>query len=468
MFMKGELAWPLTITKQESFQMNMKYTRWILVTCSLVVMLVAGNARALDIDLARFVTAKRAQAKDLAGTQTNKVPAIVWSFFDAVRVDDWETSTNLAARIESIGRIQATNSESMSPGLATAIWPTISETIGAYEQFHEWDNKLLHRFGSNVVSSIPKGSIYFGGTDPGRFLISALSESHQEGIPFFTITQNQLVDGRYLEYLRTMYGKKIYIPSAKDSEIDFQEYLNDAERRLKSGKLKPGEDVSMREGRMHVSGQVAVMEINGLLVKTLLEKNPEREFYVEESFPLDWMYPYLSPHGLIMSLQHKPLTELDEKSVQKDQVYWQQFTGELIGDWINEKTSVKEICDFVNRVYKHEKLDGFKGDTAFIKNDESQKCFSKLRSSIAGLYFWRMQHAKTESEKARMRTAADLAFRQAFALCPYSPEAVYRYSQFLMDLKRPADAIQIAEASSRIDPDNADIRNLVKSLHKVE
>src|SRR3954462_6420502 len=95
-----------------------------------LVGLVTGNAHALDLDMARFATAKRAQAKDLAGTQTNKVPSVVWSFFDAVRVDDWETATNLAGRVENIGRNLDTNAGSLSPALQTAIWPTISETIG--------------------------------------------------------------------------------------------------------------------------------------------------------------------------------------------------------------------------------------------------------------------------------------------------------------------------------------------------
>jgi len=36
------------------------------------------------------------------------------------------------------------------------------------------------------------------------------------------------------------------------------------------------------------------MTINGLLAKIIFDKNPNREFYIEESFPLDWMYPYLN------------------------------------------------------------------------------------------------------------------------------------------------------------------------------
>ena len=66
----------------------------------------------------------------------------------------------------------------------------------------------------------------------------------------------------------------------------------------------------MVDGKVQVSGQVAVMGINGLMTKVIFDRNPDREFYVEESFPLDWMYPYLEPHGLIMKLNRQPLAQL--------------------------------------------------------------------------------------------------------------------------------------------------------------
>jgi hypothetical protein len=440
----------------------------LLLVCTLFA-LAASPAGALDQDLLRFVAAKEAQARELGKAQTNKVPSIVWSFFDAVRVDDWETATNLGERLEQAsGRQAATGEPAVSPALQTAIWSPITEIIGAYDAFHEWNNKWLHRFGREIIDSIPKGSIYFGGTDPGRFIISALSESQRDGRPFFTLTQNQLADMTYLEYLRTMYGNKIQIPTAGDSLKAFQEYVADVGQRLKEGRLKPGEDVKMVDGKIQVTGQVAVMEINALLVKSIFQKNPDREFYVEESFSLDWMYSYLSPHGLIFKLHSKPLTELRVETVQQDQDYWRRFTGELIGNWLTEKTTVKEVCDFGEKVYLHKDLSGFKGDAGFAGNDESQKCFSKLRSAIAGLYVWRGGQAKDEDEKARMRQAADLAYRQALALCPYSPEAAFRYAQLLENLKRHDDAVRVAETLLRHDPNDASAQGLVRQLRKAD
>lgn len=443
-----------------------------LAAIGIFVCAFAQEVKALDPDLERFVGSKLAEARAAAEVQTNKVPSFVWSFFNAIRVDDWETATNIARRLEAAsGRYSSSNHETMSPALQSAIWPSISESIGAYEEFHSWDNKWLHRFGTNIIDSIPRGNIYFGGTDPGRFIISALADSQRDGRPFFILTQNQLADSAYLDYLRDIYGRKLYVPTTDDLQKAFEDYSEDAAKRMRSGQLKPGEDVHQdNDGHVEVSGQIAVMEINGLLAKVILEQNPGQECYIEESFPLDWMYPQLSPHGLIMQLHHNALGELDRKTVEKDMGYWKRLVSDAVGDVVNETNSIHDLCDFCEKVYLRKDFTGFKGDAAFAHNESAQKCFSKLRSSLAGLYVWRMEHARNGDERDSMRKAADVAFRQAFALCPYSPEAVFRYTKFLSDLNRPDDAILIAETSLRMGHPETDgyVRPLIRRLHHAD
>lgn len=67
-----------------------------------------------------------------------------------------------------------------------------------------------------------------------------------------------------------------------------------------------------------------------------------------------------------------------------------------------------------------------------------------------------------------MRSAADLAFRQAIALCPRPPEAVFRYSNRLMQLGRPAAALMIAQVLSQLSPDDTSARDLVQRLREVK
>ena len=284
--------------------------------------------------------------------------------------------------------------------------------------------------------------------------------------PFFVLTQNALADGGYLAYLRDMYGDKIYTPTDTDSQKCFADYTADAQRRSQQQKLQRGESFKMVNGKAQISGQVAVMQINGLLAKIIFDKNPGHEFYVEESFPLDWMYPYLEPHGLIMKINRQPLSELSDDLVSQDRDYWTKYLSPMIGGWLNDDTPVSQVAAIAEKVYLRHDLRGFTGDPRFVQSDFSYKTFSKLRSSIAGIYMWRLDQASGEAEKDRMARAADFAFRQAWALCPTSPEAVFRYINFLLKQKRNSDALLVATTCLKLDPNNAQIKNLVSQLQQ--
>jgi beta-lactamase regulating signal transducer with metallopeptidase domain len=388
-------------------------------------------------------------------------------FFAAADKGAWPTVTNIWSEMEAhtLGLSKSTN------GYPHGMWlQPMRETFGAIEAFAAGSEAYSKVFGDDIIQSIPTGSIYFGGTDPGRFIITALQKSHVNGEPFFTLTQNALADGTYLEYLRSMFSGKIYIPTDADSQKSFQDYSADAQVRLKANQLKPGEDVKVTPGRVQVSGQTAVMEINGLLVKIIFDKNPGREFFIEESFPLDWMYPNLEPHGLIFKINRQPLTELSDAMVQQDRDYWQKLVPGMIGGWLNDDTSVMEVTAFAEKVFLQHDLGGFTGDPRFVQNDYACKMFSKLRSSIGGLYAWRAQHATDASEKERMNDAADFAFRQAFALCPYSPEVVFRYVNLLKSRNRGADALLVAETAAKMPSmkgrDGDQVRDLIKQLEQ--
>ncbi len=432
-----------------------------------------------DERLRAFFAAKANQAHQLNEQEPKPLAPEVWPYFEAGMKGDWTTATNLWwAMRERAGQYDNLKMKSDERICATPVWSTILETDLAWEQFANWQKKYVLAYGNDIIKSIPPGSIYFGGTDPGRGVITAMSESHAEGKPFFTITQNAFADGMYLDYLRAMYGSKLYMPTADDSKRCFNEYLADAEQRLKAHKLRPGEDVKEVGGKVQVSGQIAVMAINGQLSKLIFDKNPDRACYIEESFPLDWMYPHLSPNGLIMKINRQPLSELSPEIVGQDHEYWARYVAPMIGDWLTEEIPLKEVTDFIERAYWKQDLRGFKGDPLYLQDGWAQAAFSKLRSSIGGLYAWRANHASNDAEKDRMAREAEFAFRQALVLCPRSPEAVFRYVSLLMNRNRLADALLIARTADHPTPpsvqlpsgtprDNPQIDGLIKNLEQM-
>jgi tetratricopeptide (TPR) repeat protein len=87
------------------------------------------------------------------------------------------------------------------------------------------------------------------------------------------------------------------------------------------------------------------------------------------------------------------------------------------------------------------------------------------------MYAWRLGPScppefrqKTPAGQAALIRETDFAFKQAFTFCPYSPEAVYRYINFLLPLGRFDDAILIAKTCLKLDPYNDQITGLIKNL----
>jgi tetratricopeptide (TPR) repeat protein len=281
-------------------------------------------------------------------------------------------------------------------------------------------------------------------------------------------------------------------PSAEDSEVTYKEFYADAQRRVEHDRdhpnepkqVHPDENISEENGQMQVTGNGAVMRINGMLTKLIFERNPDHEFYVEESFPLDWMYAHLTPFGVIMKINRQAVTELTPEMVERDHQFWSDYSERTIGNWITYDTSVKEICDFCDKVYVTHDYSGFKGDPKFVRDEDAQKSFSKLRNAIgASIYGWRAGQlggsappppALNEAGHARMLKETEFALKQAFALCPFSPEAVYHLMVLYFGQQRLEDIRLILKVALKLDPHSdqfngwlANVENEIGKQHEM-
>ncbi len=537
--------------------------------------LVTAQGRQQLDQLKSFSRAKLDQAKMLTASSGEKISPEYQRFFDAAIKGDVQTVTNMFESFKKRHpQYERRPGVPMDIRLCTSPWEGALEIGLAYDHFANCDPKFTQTAVDDVFQTIPPGSIYFGGTDPGRGLPTAFSKSHVDADPFYTLTQNALANGDYLDYLQDTYGerrhwlgalaearradrelqtwdrefqtaldteaslmshlpehdpkcdaadnatdalrkkrvqrtseilaqlqartdaskkeallnqppKSIYIATEEEMQNAFKDYTADAKKRLEHDQqfpneprqIKPGENVRVdSNGVVQATGQIAVMAINARIAKIIFDKNPDREFYVEESFPLDWMYPHLEPAGPIMNINRDPLAELQDNVIHKDHDYWQRRVGEWLGNWLTPETPVNAVTDFVEKIYVRHDLSGFTGDPKFIHDNYAPKMFSKWRGSIGGLYSWRMGVSpdngpvpheylpKNDADRQRLIAEADFAFKQAFAICPTSPEAVYRYVNFLLDQKRKSDALLIAQAAAHIDP--AHFNGLVSNLSR--
>lgn len=310
-----------------------------------------------------------------------------------------------------------------------------------------------------------RDAVLYGGTDPGRFVptymifvesqVPPRAKTRMAKYPdsgtfdrsdVYIITQNALADSTYMSYIRDHYGHErpvnnapiqrllgrhkaypkdsIWIPSEQDAQRAFQQYVEE----LRTRPPMAGEDVRVEGGRVSVQGVAGVMAINGILTKMIFDNNRHKHsFYVEESYVIPWMYPYLEPYGIIMKINKDPLAQIDPAMVARDRKYWDELYNDL------------------------------KNDPRFLRDDVAQKTFSKLRSAIGGLYAFR-----------RMTNEAEYAYKQAIELCPDSPEANFRLAQLYVELARFDDATDILEGYQKRDPYNTKIREAINSIKDIK
>ncbi len=323
---------------------------------------------------------------------------------------------------------------------------------------------LMFKPGSGYPE-MEKDAVLYGGTDPGRFVptymifcesrVSPRNRFHDKDFDrsdVYIITQNALADTTYMSYIRdhydfsrpkndslfqrmlgrdTVYPKEpIHIPTPSDSAMAFQKYVQG----VQSGAIPPSADLKIENGRVSVQGVGGVMAINGILAQWIFEKNKQKHaFYVEESYVIPWMYPYLRPHGVIMKIEKDPIPppQADNAKwseiITRDRSYWDKLSG-----------------DFLAR-------------PEFVRNNDAKKSFSKMRSAIAGLYVFRGLHQE-----------AEYAFKQSLELCPESPEANFRLADLYIQQHRYDEAINLIESYLKLDIYNTNAKNFLANIKNLK
>lgn len=423
--------------------------------------------------LRAFFAAKEQQAKALVDGDQERVHPEIWRYFGAAARGDWREVHRLYWRLALVSN----QFEESKPDerMQTPAWHPVNETFRAYEKFSLCPPRFLLLFAHEVTNAIPPGSIYFGGSDPGRFLVTFLSKSHVDGDPFFTLTQNALCDGLYIGYLREMYGDKIHVPTLEERQQAFEDYVAEAKTRLEQGTTYPDEKVNLVDSRVSVAGLGGVRGVCGNLVKTIVERNPHRECFIEPSLRLEWTYPRCAPHGFILKLNCDPLSKMSDEIVQRDRAFWKRHTTQLIGDWLTENTSLTNVMQFFERIYLRKNLSGFTGDREYVQHsrmwehlaEHVHPCMilSASRAASGEIYLWRIWNTRSTEEQERMAREADLAFRQALALCPYNTIAIDNYVLLLQAMRRFDELLLVVDTSAKFLADKPHIPGWKKSLH---
>jgi hypothetical protein len=201
----------------------------------------------------------------------------------------------------------------------------VLDAYGVAEQAHLWPAQKLLDYGNAILHSLRPGMVHVGGTDNGRWIPELLNET-SGGEQHIMVTQNAFADGRYLDFMNTLYSDRMTTLTTEDSQAAFQNYVTDAQKRLEHDQqfpdepkqVRPGENIQMVDGKVQVSGAASVMAINEQLLQSLMQKNPDLSFAVQESFPFKGTYGPQSEPGCLVA---RPTPRLWMKTV----VRWYSF-----------------------------------------------------------------------------------------------------------------------------------------------
>jgi hypothetical protein len=300
------------------------------------------------------------------------------------------------------------------------VWSAVLDAYGVAEQVHEWPAQKLLDYGNAILDSLRPGMVYVGGTDYGRWIPTLLNETSGRD-PHIIVTQNALADGRYVEYMNTLYGDRFAALTEADSQRAFSEYVTDAQRRLEHDlqfpdepkQLRAGEEVTMVDGKVQVGGQIAVMSINENLLQALMAKNPDLDFALQESSPLRGTYADALPLG--------PLMELGARDEQT--AFTPEHAAQSLDHWRNR----------VEQAFS---------DPEAIHSEYALKSYSHDTVSAANLLAAHNFTAEAEE-----------AYRLASQLWPSNPESVGGLADILVRDGRAPEARQLISDFAQRYPD---------------
>jgi tetratricopeptide (TPR) repeat protein len=318
--------------------------------------------------------------------------------------------------------------------LALPLWPLLFNYDGCSQRgrWFGWD------FGHDMLKDLPRGSVVLGGTDPGRFVPTymILGESTQppdvkrdpdfDRRDLYIITQNGVGEPLYRKYLADHYGADR--PKPKNS---FERWLGRAEAYPEKPLVFPTEqeinEVVSREMEASMAkGAVNPFLPHSVVTRLIWEKNRDaHEFFVEESFPMEWSYDHAEPHGLVYRINREPLKELSADIVRKDFEFWDDYLRKL------------------------------KGNPEYAKDYDAQRSFSKLRASTGNLY----RHRKMDSE-------AERAYRQALELWQGNGESLTALNNMLWELGDFDGVLAMLQPALDADPNNIGLWQLYINAEK--
>ncbi|MEM9557111.1 MAG: DUF2723 domain-containing protein [Acidobacteriota bacterium] len=194
------------------------------------------------------------------------------------------------------------------------------------------------RFGHDMLASLPRGAVLFGGSDAGRFVPTYMifGESvekprHKRDPAFdrrdvYLITQTQLLARFYRSYIRDHYGAERPAPGALGRLLGRDEAYPEKPLQLPSEN-----DVALLIRAIDTRGG-SIDELPSDVAHWIYRANRDaHEFFVEDSLDMPWTRPLAIPAGPVYRLARVPRPPTDDE-IAADHAYWRATLDRLLAD----------------------------------------------------------------------------------------------------------------------------------------
>ena len=285
------------------------------------------------------------------------------------------------------------------------------------------------KIGHDLLSDLPKGALYMGGSDPGYFIPKYMVACESVERPefkrdpsfdrhdIFVITQNMLAEDNYRQVCQMQYG-----PNRPDGGA-LGRWLG-----RKSGYPDGSIVIPSRSEATSVLGSLpesqwddGTMSSSAIAEWVFLHNRDSHRVFMEEQYPMSWSYKYAMPHGLCYELNHDTLTTLPKQIVDRDIKWWDDYIASL------------------------KKMKGFEEDVV------ARRAFARMRHTGGNIYMG-----------YNLNDAAKRAYMQELEICPDSNPASMALAYLLAKERNFEAAEEISKKALRLDPNSKILQGLVK------
>lgn len=266
----------------------------------------------------------RVRSAHALDAEDGSFPDAVWACLEPALNRDWG---RFRAAINDAQQNQSGNAQALdSSASVLPIW--IEDMVGLDRTIRQPGGAVALELARDTMRALPPKALVFGGTDFGRFVLEAarLLEDREDII---LICQHQLVQKPYREWVASRSAEALAFPGEDDTAKLMLDYAKE---------IVPEE--ALGAGGLEFVGYSHMVEIASRLSQRLIELNPERPVFIEESFPMPWMRERMRPGlGLLLEVGDEPLSSWSKEQLTEDNETWAEHILAVSG--MGTRTSVQ-------------------------------------------------------------------------------------------------------------------------------